>query len=115
LTHDTTPRVRDYIKAMLPSVRTLVLASPNTGPGARSVLCGRHAFDLAESLTAKVKSIREAGSLGQIHLFIAGPGAFSFYLGQRQVALGSTVLYEFDFEGTRGSSYEPALSLPVHT
>ena len=51
--------------------------------------------------------------LGQIHLFMAGPGAFAFYLGQRQHALGPTILYEFDFEGTQGGSYERALSLPV--
>jgi hypothetical protein len=75
------------------------------------VVCGRHAFDLAQSLAAKVKALRETGSLGRVHLFIAGPGAFAFYLGQRHHALGSTTLYEFDFEGTRGGSYEPRLSL----
>ncbi len=113
LTHDTAPRVRDYVRAVLPSARSLLVAAPNSGAGARSVVCGRHAFDLAETLAAKVKALREAGSLGRVHLFIAGPGAFAFYLGQRQYALGPTTLYEFDFEGTRGGSYEPALSLPV--
>ena len=64
LTHDTSARVRDYIKAQLPSVRTLLLASPTSKPGARSVVCGRHAFDLAESLAAQVKGVRETGGLG---------------------------------------------------
>jgi hypothetical protein len=64
-------------------------------------------------LAAKAKALRETDSLGRIHLFIAGPGAFAFYLAQRQVALGPTTLYEFDFEGTRGGSYEAALSLPI--
>jgi hypothetical protein len=95
LTHDTAPRVRDYVRASLPTTRSLLVAVPNSGPGARSVVCGRHAFDLAESLAAKAKTIREKESLSRIHLFIAGPGAFAFYLGERQVALGATTLYEF--------------------
>jgi hypothetical protein len=46
---------------------------------------------------------------------IAGPGAFTFFLGQRQPGLGRVVLYEFDFEGNRGGSYEPSLSLPINS
>lgn len=113
LTHDTAPRVRGYVRVALPMVRSLLIAVPNSGPGARSVVCGRHAFDLAEILAAKVKALRETNSLARVDLFVAGPGAFAFYLGQRQHALGPTTLYEFDFEGARGGSYEPALSLPV--
>jgi hypothetical protein len=113
LTHDTALRVRDYVRAALPTAHSLLVAAPASGPSARSVLCGRHAFDLAESLAAKVKTLRETESLGWIHLFMAGPGAFAFYLGQRQVALGPTTLYEFDFDGAHGGSYERALSLPV--
>jgi hypothetical protein len=114
LTHDTSPRVRDCVKTALPGVRSLLLAAPTSGPGARSVACGRHAFDLAESLAAQIKMLREAGRfVGRAHLFMATPGAFAFYLGQRQVGMGPTTLYEFDFEGDRGESYEPALSLPV--
>ena len=46
-------------------------------------------------------------------LFIAGPGGFAVYLGQRQLAMGPVTLYEFDFEEARGGGYEAALSFPV--
>jgi hypothetical protein len=114
LTHDTKSAVKDFVSRELPHVQTLLVARPNTGPGARSVSCGRHAFDLAEALTAKIRSVRDEGrSRGPLHLFAAGPGAFAFFLGQRQIAIGPLTLYEFDFEGTYSGSYEPSLSLPV--
>jgi len=62
----------------------------------------------------EIKAIRETNGLtGQVHLFVAAPGGFSFYLGQRQVSVGTVTLYEFDFEGGRGGSYQAALTLPV--
>jgi hypothetical protein len=57
LTHDTAPRVRDYIRATLPAARSLLIAAPSCGPSARAVACGRHAFDLAESLAARAKAV----------------------------------------------------------
>ena len=80
-----------------------------------SVRSGRHTFDLAEALTAEIKRLRESASGGdrRIHIFMAAPGAFSFVLGQRQVALGHVTLYEFDFEGAQGGSYQPSLTFPV--
>jgi len=114
LTHDTAPRVRGYVASALPSVGTLLVAAPLGGPSARSVTSGHHAFMLAEALAARVKADGEKGGWpGQIHLFVAAPGGFSFYLGQRQVSLGKVTLYEFDFERGQGGSYQPALTLPV--
>lgn len=114
LTHDVSTKAVPYIRQALPTVRTILSAIPTTGASARAVTCGRHAFDLAETLTAEVKAVREAHGLqGRVHLFVAGPGGFTFYLGQRQTAIGPTTLYEFDFEGTMGGSYAPSLSLPV--
>ncbi len=114
LTHDTRAAVKEYVARALLNVCTLLVARPSTEPGARSVACGRHAFNLAEALTARIRSVRdEAQSRTHLHLFAAGPGAFAFFLGQRQVAMGPVVLYEFDFDGRRDGSYEPSLSLPV--
>ena len=112
LTHDTAGAVRSYAARALPDVRTLLVARLAAGPGARVVVCGRHAFDLAEVLTGKIRAARSEPA-GHVHLFIAGPGAFSFFLGQRHVAIGPLTLYEFDFEGERGGSYERSLTLPV--
>ena len=48
-----------------------------------------------------------------IHLFVAAPNAFSFFLGQRQPSLGRIKLYEYDFEGLNGGGYRASLSLPI--
>jgi CBASS immunity sensor of nucleotide second messenger signals len=36
---------------------------------------------------------------------MAGPNAFAFFLGQNQPAMGLVIVYEFDFEGGRDSTY----------
>ena len=114
LTHDVSTKAVPYIRQALPSVRTILSAIPATGASARAVTCGRHAFDLAEALAAEIKALREAHGLqGRVHLFVAGPGGFAFYFGQRQIAIGPTTLYELDFEGVQGGSYAPSLSFPV--
>jgi hypothetical protein len=42
---------------------------------------------------------------------MAGPNAFAFFLGQNQPAMGPVIVYEFDFEGGRDSTYRPGLSV----
>jgi SMODS-associated and fused to various effectors sensor domain len=114
LTHGIAAAVETYANKALPGVGKLLVAELTTGPSARSVICGRHAFDLAESLTAKIR-VEHGGALrgGRVHLFLAGPGCFAFFLGQRHAAIGPSTLYEYDFEGLAGGSYEASLSLPV--
>ncbi len=113
LTHDVSADVRRYCEATLPHVGRLLILKPSTGSGAQSVACGRHAFELADATTTSVRAARPATGAGLTHLFVAAPNAFTFFLGQRQPALGSVRLYEFDFDGGRGRSYTPALTLPV--
>ncbi len=114
LTHDIAKQVRSYIGRVGIEVGSLVTAQPESGSGARSVRCGRHAFDLAEALTEKIRTHRDDSTpRSRVHLFIAAPGAFSFFLGQRYVAIGPSTLYEYDFEGVKSGSYEPSLVFPV--
>jgi SMODS-associated and fused to various effectors sensor domain len=69
---------------------------------------------IAEQLTAAVKDLRHTAEVsGRIHLFVAGPGGFVFYLGQQQAAWGPTTVYEFDFEGITDRSYRPSLAFPL--
>ncbi|ABE65078.1 conserved hypothetical protein (plasmid) [Nitrobacter hamburgensis X14] len=112
LTHDVSADVRRYCEAKLPDVGRLLILKPSTGSGAQAVACGRHAFELADGAIDAVRSARAEGTR-LTHLFIAAPNAFTFFLGQRQTALGSVRLYEFDFDGGRGRSYAPALTLPL--
>ena len=113
LTHDVTDAVRAYVTREVPEVGRLLISLPSTGPSARSVACGRHAFDLAESLTARIRTEAASDKGTLVHIFVAGPNAFTFFLGQRQVAFGRVKIYEFDFEGGRGGSYLPSLVLPL--
>jgi SMODS-associated and fused to various effectors sensor domain len=114
LTHEIASAVRTYVTSTLPGVGSMLVARLSTGPGARSVAAGRHAFELAEALTAQVRAMRSHGvSPAMLHLFMAGPGGFAFFLGQRQAAFGRLTLYEFDFEGSRSGSYQPSLVMPV--
>jgi hypothetical protein len=112
LTHDVSADVRRYCDAKLPNVGCLLILKPSTGSAAQSVACGRHGFDLADAATSAVRAARASGA-GLMHLFIAAPNAFTFFLGQRQTVLGPVRLYEFDFDGDRDRSYTPALTLPL--
>ncbi|MDO8250509.1 MAG: SAVED domain-containing protein [Rhodoferax sp.] len=112
LTHDVVPAVKAHLAASLPQTSSLLIARPTCGAGARSVVCGQHAFDLAEALALQINQKRRA-SRPPLHLFIAAPNAFTFFLGQRQPGLGKTTLYEYDFEGANGGGYKPSLSLPI--
>ena len=112
LTHDVSADVRRYCEAALPNVGRLLTMKPSTGSGAQSVACGRHAFELADAATNAVRAARLDGVV-LTHLFVAAPNAFTFFLGQRQTAIGPVRLYEFDFDGARGRSYAPALTLPI--
>lgn len=110
LTHDVAPAVRAQV-ASLPGVGSLLFAAPTSGPGSRAVASGRHAFDLAQALALKINQLKRPGQV--VHLFIAAPNAFAFFLGQRQPSLGRTTMYEYDFEGLNGGGYRASLNLPV--
>lgn len=112
LTHDVEPAVKAHIAASLPQASSLLIARPTSGAGARSVMCGQHAFDLAESLAQQINQ-RRLVNRPPLHLFIAAPNAFTLFLGQRQPSLGKTTLYEYDFEGSNGGGYKPSLALPI--
>jgi hypothetical protein len=114
LTHDPWPMVKSYIGKARIAPHTRLSALPSAGPGSSSVRCGRHAVQLAEQLISRTAEYRaQIGFDGVIHLFLAVPNAFAFLLGQRLSRLGNLKLYEYDFEGQRGGSYEASLGLPV--
>ncbi len=113
LTHEIMPDVERYLRRALPSAGRLLSLRPTGSIGATSVACGRHAFELAETATRLIREERGLDPAASLHLFVAAPNGFTFFLGQRQPALGRVTLYEFDFEGGRDRSYIPALTLPI--
>ena len=112
LTHDIPDAVRGYIATALPGVSKLLVAKPSCGSGAQSVASGRHAFELAEALVQRINMERKDVK-PPMHIFIAAPNAFTFFLGQRQPGMGRTTLYEYDFEGAFGGGYQASLTLPT--
>ena len=113
ITHNIAADVLTFVKQFLPTVGRMLTCTLSTGPSGRSVVCGRHAFDLVEALARKVDELRSGGPRWLNHLFIAAPNTLTFFAGQRQVAIGPTRLYEFDFEGGRDGSYRASLTLPI--
>ncbi|SAL09202.1 hypothetical protein AWB64_00101 [Caballeronia sordidicola] len=84
-----------------------LLPSPTTSPRCACKPALRLAF------WKKIFNQKRHANRPPLHLFIAAPNAFTFFLGQRQPGLGKITLYEYDFEGANGGGYKPSLSLPI--
>lgn len=106
--------VEAFIRTSVPNVGRLLVASPEGGAAQTSVKCGAHANMLAERLVGEVSTLRRQnpGVASQVHLFIAAPNAFTFFLGRHAPTLWPLTLYEYDFEKLHTGSYEPSLCLP---
>lgn len=111
LTHDISADVAKFVEASKINAGKILIARPSSGVGPTSVVSGQHAFELAGDLVAEIRKQRSGP--GQVHLFIAAPNTFTFFLGQRRPNLGTVMLYEFDFEGQKHGTYAPSLRLPV--
>lgn len=85
---------------------------PEGGASQQSIRCGRHAWLLTETVMRHLQAIRsQANRASPVHVFIAGPNSFAFFLGQHQQAIGPTAIYEWDFDGQRGGGYSLGLSV----
>ena len=112
LTHDVSKAVSAFAKQALGRVGHVVHLAPEGGASQQAVRCGRHAWVLAEAAARQVQSIWNGQPGSQrVHIFIAGPNGFTFFLGQHQQAIGPCVLYEWDFDGQRGGGYSRGLSI----
>jgi hypothetical protein len=115
LTHNVVPSVKAFINQSSLAITALIALSPSSGPSSRAVTCGAHAHRLAEAAAAQVKAIRDESGLGlsgPIHLFIAAPNGFTFYMGREIDTLRPVILYEFDFGSQRHGSYVESLAIP---
>lgn len=112
LTHDVSAAVSAFAREQLNQVGRVLHCKPEVGPSQKSVTCGRHAWILAENIVRRLRSFYpDSGRAPLVHLFIAGPNGFSFFLGQHQQAIGPTAVYEWDFDGLRGGGYSLGLTV----
>ena len=93
LTHDVSPAVSQFVREELPHVGPILHCRPDGGPSQHFVRCGEHAWQLAEKTVAAVGTQRgHLGATSALHLFIAGPNGFAFFLGQQRTLGGYTCM-----------------------
>ena len=109
LTHDVSPATSQYVQEKLTGVGRILHCRTAGGASQQSVQCGEHAWQLAEKIVGELVRVRGRGHRASpVHLFIAGPNGFAFFLGQQR-AMGPACVYEWDFEGQRGGGYSPGI------
>jgi hypothetical protein len=110
LTRDSLADVQDYVATSLPEVGNIMDVQPSAGPGQAAVAGGKHAAAMADQIAEAVRTARLTVG-AKVHVFVSGPNAFSFFLGQQRPAMGTCVTYEFDFERRLDASYLPAIRI----
>jgi len=105
LARDPIQQVREYVGAALPNVGSILQIVPELGVGQDAVNGGTHAATISKIVAATIASIRKPG--GSVHVFVSGPNAFSFFLGQQAESMGRCISYEFDFNGRIHGTYQP--------
>ncbi|KDC57247.1 SAVED domain-containing protein [Bordetella bronchiseptica] len=109
LSRDPIQQVYEYVSRELVDVGTIIHVTPQGGVGQAAILGGQHAAGIAAQIEASVASIRKPPCT--VHVFVSGPNAFSFLLGQHAEAMGRCIPYEFDFGGRTDGSYQPTFSI----
>lgn len=113
VTHEVLPDVTTYLnRAQLP-IHQIIHCSLPEGANSRAVVNGNHAWLLAQQLVIQVRSSRiPIERRGRLHLFIAAPNGFVFFLGQLARGFGPCQLYEYDFDTGAPGAYQPSLIFP---
>lgn len=102
-----TAQMRAYVAEHLPSVGKILVFGFAVGPSHQGVRGGEHAVILADQIATHLRTNAAPGG-GVVHIFAAAPNSLVFYLGQQYQALGSCVVYEFDFDRAGNKSYQPS-------
>lgn len=113
VTRTTEKQVRDSLLG-LTNVGRVIVATLSSGASQGAVLNGAHADQLADSLANYLKDMRSVtvgATRPLLHLFMAAPNSFAFFLGRHIKVLRPVTLYEFDFDGERGGNYVPSLTM----
>ncbi|SRR6266536_602914 len=113
VTHAITHDVAAYVAQALPQVGRTISCAVSPGPGSSAVLDGTHARLLAQQLSSYLKVARATEERrATLHLFVAAPNGFLFFLGQLARSFGRCVLYEYDFDSGTPGAYQPSLVFP---
>ncbi|WEK35960.1 MAG: SAVED domain-containing protein [Candidatus Pseudobacter hemicellulosilyticus] len=112
-THDIKAVIENFVMDNLQEVAAVLSYSLPT-PSNSAFRDGSHVVASIYELVGLIrKEQAKIKGVGKVHIFMAAPNAFSFYLGQHAHPLGSLTLYEYDFHRLRDGSYHPAITLPM--
>ncbi|HYX26113.1 MAG TPA: SAVED domain-containing protein, partial [Thermoanaerobaculia bacterium] len=112
ITWDVLADVRAYLARERLSIRRLVRATLSPEPSASGVKSGAHCLALAQTLALRIRTHTQQERPGTLHLFIASPNVFPFYLGQLARGLGRIQMYEFAYGTAVPGAYAPSIALP---
>lgn len=113
ITHDVSLDVVEYIRYAVLGVREFLHFRMLPVPSSTAIEDGPHALILVQNLVARLRDRRNPSHPDQtIHLFIAAPNAFTFFLGQHGRGLGKCVIYEYAFDSGTIGAYQPAVRFP---
>ena len=111
ITRTTEKQVRAHLQGQS-NIGRLVIACLTVRTSQAAVKNGSHADQLADQLANYLKDARVgtgACARAPLHLFMAVPNSFAFFLGRHIKVLRPVTLYEFDVDGERGGGYVPSL------
>lgn len=111
--HDIMPEVIEYAQRHQPSIARVLHAQPAAGPGMTAILDGSHARLLAAQLPALCHaSRRDLPRVARLHIFVAAPNGFAFFLGQIGRGFGLGCLYDHDLDRRSPEAYVRTICFP---
>ena len=108
---DVRKDVKAYLEQSKTSVRRLINVEVMPTTGQAAVESGAHAFQLAEELSRIVRRRSVEERRGVLHLFVAAPNTFVFYLGQLSKHFGTIQLYEHLHGAKEPGAYFPSIRI----
>jgi hypothetical protein len=111
ITHSVQQQAIDYINANLPEVGNVLIFEPVGGPSSTAITGGTHAVQIADAIVSATRTNELYSPDSTIHIFAACPNSILFFLGQCYNALGSCVVYEYDFDRKGDRSYQPSFQI----
>jgi hypothetical protein len=113
ITWQILPDVIAYLDKSLIPIGRVIPMTLYPSPSSTGVVDGLHALQLAQDLALKIRSRSAQERSATLHLFLSGPNALPFYLGQLGKSLGVIQLYEHDPANNVSGAYEASLRLPT--
>ncbi|TWT01856.1 SAVED domain-containing protein [Planomicrobium sp. CPCC 101079] len=110
--HDILEEVKFFIDQKQLPIKKIIVMTPGINPGAHIIKDATHAWILADNLATKVNNRALEDRLGKMHIFMSGPNALTFFIGQNARAFGKFTLYEYNFETRIPGDYESSFSFP---